>query len=88
MAWLLALLGPLGDFIVKLLKGLGPKPEVIEAEKAGSAQAQVQILEASNEEIRQAADAGAAVDKRIATDDGVRDYAKTDPNNRDNAGKT
>ena len=45
LPFLLSLLGPLGDFIVKIIKGMGPPAEVVEAEKAGSAVQALQDVE-------------------------------------------
>ncbi len=78
-------LGPIGDFFVKFWRNRGPSEVVTEAEKAGAATQAVKDTEAHDAEVQKAADAGAAVDARIASDDGLREYERTDKNNRDNA---
>lgn len=81
--FLLGLLGPLGDFIIKLL-GLGKPPaEVVEAEKAGASGQAVKDLEAKNAEVQRAADASGTASSAVAGDAGLSKYEQSDPNNRD-----
>jgi hypothetical protein len=84
-AAILAALGPLGDFIVKLLKGFGPPQEVVQATKAGAAEQAVSDLENTDAKAQQAAVAADGVTRIVAGRDGLREYESTDPNNRDNA---
>jgi hypothetical protein len=83
---LVALLGPLGDFIVKLVKGFGPSPVVVEAEKAGAAQQAVSDLENTDAQAQNAAVASNSAVQLVATRGGLRQYEASDPNNRDNHG--
>lgn len=85
IAFLLGLLSPLGGFFANILKALGPPQSVIEAEKAGSAESALKTAEAHNDEVQQVADAGHAVDAAIASDDGLRKFEQSDPNNRANS---
>lgn len=83
MAFLLALLGPLGAFIATLIKAMKPPIAVVEGEKAGSAENALATAEAHNDEVNVAATAAHAVSVSVSTDDGLRKHAATDPNNRD-----
>lgn len=83
MAFLLALLGPLGAFIATFIKAMKPPIAVVEAEKAGAAESALSTAEAHNAEVERTAAAVNAVDDAIATDDGLRKYEQSDPNNLD-----
>jgi hypothetical protein len=84
MTWLIGLLSSLAGILLKLWQGRGPAPIVVEGEKAGAAESALQTEKDANVEITKSAEAGAAVDQRIATDDGLRKYEQSDPNNRAN----
>lgn len=83
MAFLLALLGPLGDFILKIINGMKPPEVVTESEKAGAATQALQDVEQHDTEVQTAANAADVVVKSTTTDDGLHRFESTDPNNRD-----
>ena len=87
MAWLLALLGPAGDFIAKLLKALGPPAVVVEAEKVGTTEEALHQEQNTNVEITKGAAAGDAADKLVSDPRRLSDFEAHDPNNRDNDSK-
>lgn len=86
VASIMGILSGIVDVVLKFIKGMGPSPLVVEAEKAGAANQALQTVEAANAEITKAAEASNDVAARISTDDGLRKYESTDPYNRDNAG--
>lgn len=61
-----------------------PSQEAVQATKAATAQTQLDIEVKTDAKIQTAAAAIVSVDKSISTDDGLRKYEQTDPNNRDN----
>ena len=84
LPFLLSLLGPLGDFIVKIIKGMGPPAEVVEAEKAGSAVQALQDVEKNDAQVSKGFAAATATERAVDSPGGLRQYEQTDPNNRDN----
>lgn len=60
-----------------------PAP-IVEAEKAGAAQAQLSDLERANANAQSASSAASAAAAAVASDGGLRRYEAADPNNRDN----
>lgn len=87
LAFLLGLLGPIGDFVLKLINGMGPPQEVKEAEKAGAAEAQVQVMEAESAEVQKGSDAKSSAAASVADSNDLHKVESTDPNNRDNDNK-
>ena len=86
MGWLIALLGPIADFILKIWNGMKPPVIVTESEKAGAATQALQDVEQHDAQVEKAATAVDNVSKSTATDDGLRKYEQSDKNNRDNSG--
>lgn len=66
------------------MKARAGNPVVLEAEKAGAAQAALEIRNQTDEQERKTASAVAAVELGISTPDGLREYEVRDPDNLDN----
>lgn len=80
MGWLLKLL----EWFLSLLGNRGPSPEAVQAAKAASADTSLQTEVKTNEKIQESAEAVNAVRRIIDSDSKLRDYERTDKNNRDN----
>lgn len=74
--------GALISAFIAWWKARGPSLAQQESEKVGSEGAQLQTETAANEEITRTAEVGAQLEPKLDLPDGVRDYAKSDPNNR------
>lgn len=61
-----------------------PNPLVQESEKVGQAEQALQTEVETNEQVQKANTAAVIVGRTIDTDDKLRIYESTDPNNRDN----
>lgn len=84
MAWLVGLISIAINAILQLWRG-APKPiAVVEAEQAGVANQALAQETNSNVEVAKAAAAVDVVIAAIDTDDKLRKYEASDPNNRDN----
>jgi len=81
--------GFFGAVITWLLDTFFGKPAKLTMEAAQAAQAaefkaKLETLENDNAKVQKADAARDAVDRAVSTDDGMRKYLQTDPNNRDN----
>ena len=83
MGWIFSLLGGIVPLILQILKGLGPPPIAVEAEKAGTAQAELKDETNAVEQVQKSSDAASAASTAISSDAGLRKYEQSDPNNRD-----
>lgn len=84
MSFLLGILNMLFGGAAQIIKAMGPPAVVVEAEKAGSATALLNQVEASDAKDEQADTAVAHVSDVVATDGGLRNVEQADPNNRAN----
>lgn len=81
----------MGGFLVKILgwlfgalfnKSPPPSQEAVQAKEAGAAETEVAVEAQSNAKVQTTANAGDDVVRAISTDDGLRNYEQSDPNNR------
>lgn len=79
---MLGLLNLIFGWALKWWQSRGPSLIVVEAEKAGAAQSQLQTQDQAIETQRAASDAGNTVARGVASDGGVHQYAEADPANR------
>lgn len=83
MAVILNILAAIVGFFFKLKAPAQPSAEAVAARQTGAAETVATVEAKANVEVQAASAAGDAAARSVDSDQRLRDYERTDPNNRD-----